>query len=726
MITVLPSSMGRSWRPDESGDLPWCGIIQAFGGKVRNEITAWTYMCGEQVRPGNTQVPYLLTPSFSLLACCQTRATMKLLGLLFVLSTLTFPGWAQPDVAQPSMAQPGTDSVRTLDEVHITGSRLERFASGDKVAPVLTHTIGTVEHTYLSELLTNYSGLNVRSYGPSGLSTASLRGTGNHHTAVFWEGINLQSAMNGSLDLTLVPVSFIDNVALQYGGAGSLFGSGTLGGAIHLASDQTATTGWNSQLYQHIGSFGSRYTGVNAGYHRQRTFATHVRAFSHQADYDFPFYNIYTNREARRQNAGIRQQGILVENQWTPAAQHTLSAKYWYQDNLVHVPEVAAAGGEARTTQADAFHRAVVHWQHQQKSQEWHVRTALLHHQLVYDDKISLLASSQSTSWITEAEHTYYLSEENWLHTGLNHTYETAEVDNYASPVQRNRTALFLSYRTQLLPLLEATVGARETLIDGHWSPFLPSLGLRYAIGAAWQLTSKVARSYRVPTFNDLYWAGAGGEGNPNLQPETGWSTELGVRLETPTPKHRQASAELTLFSNSIDQWIGWIPVTGSVWTPINVEQVWARGVELSSTVLYRFASQLSARVWGSYSYTKSTKEGIEAGGSLTELHKQLIYTPYHQAKASVNLGYRQMTLGYSWRLTGEQFTTSSNRRVLPAYQVSDLSLAYTWPVHPKHQVLINGKVNNLWDKAYDVRQGYPMPGRNYQLSLMYQFNQSP
>ena len=646
---------------------------------------------------------------------------MRLIGLTLVFCILTASGRAQ---STDPVTTPATDSVRTLREIRITDRRLRHFASGDKVVPVRSRTIGPVEHTNLSELLSKYAGLNVRSYGPAGLSTASLRGTGSNHTAVFWEGINLQSPMNGGLDLTLVPVSFVDEVTVQYGGAGSLFGSGTLGGAVHLASPQCARSpGGHGQVYQQFGSFGRRYTGVNAGY-RQEKLATQVRAFTHRADYDFPFHNEYTHREERRQNAGINQRGVLAQTQWTPTTRHTLDAKYWYQDNLVHIPNVTAAGGEARATQADAFHRAVVRWQYQQNRQQWQVRTAWLHHRLEYDDKVRLLSTSRSTSWITEAENTYYLSSEHWLHTGLNHTYETANVDSYAQPVQRHRTALFLSYRARLWPSLEATVGARETLVDGRWSPWLPSVGLEYTLSPTWRLRAKVARSYRVPTFNDLYWAGAGGEGNPNLRPETGWSAELGIPVEIRSSERTQAAAEVTVFSNSVDQWIGWVPLTGSVWTPINVERVWARGGEASGSVRHRFTADWSARLVGNYSYTKSTKERIAEGGSPTELHKQLIYTPYHQASASLTVDRQRWSFGYSFVFVGEQFTSASNRQVLSAYFVSDLSATYAWKLFPKHQVLVSGQVNNLTNYAYQVRQGYPMPGRNYQLSLIYQFNQ--
>ena len=653
------------------------------------------------------------------------------LGFIFLL-TIALPAWSQTV---------NNDSLRMLEEVRVVDSRLSQFASGDKVSSLLPQTIGSVTHDRLSNLLMQYSAVNVRSYGPSGLSTASLRGAGSNHAAVFWEGINLQSSMNGSLNLTLVPMSFIDEVSLQFGGAGALYGSGTLGGAIHLESDGTQSSlGWHGQLYQQVGSFGQRYTGINAGY-RTEKWSTYARWFTQQADYDYPFFNRYTQRQEHRQNAGIAQQGVLLEQSWTPNAANSISAKYWYQDNRVQIPAVAAAGGEAQAVQTDNFHRAVVHWNHVRRNQtrsaaqrtastvdaaQWQVRSALLYHRLAYDNRVNIRSDDRAVSWITEGEHTYYINNRHWLHSGINYTYESAVVRNYATPVMRHRLAPFVSYRARILPTLEATVGARETLIDGAWSPFMPSLSVGYQALPAWLLKAKAARSYRIPTFNDLYWSGGSDRGNPNLLPEQGWTYELGVAWQKKFSQETQASAELTAFNNCIDRWIQWLPDSLNRWSPVNVDRVWARGVEWEGSLEQQFASQFSLRLWTSYTYTKATKERIDAGGSLADLHQQLIYTPLHQANASANITYRTLTAGYSWMHIGEQFTKGNNLRSLPAYSVHDVSLTFRWPVSLRHRLLINGQLNNLWNRAYDVREGYPMPGRNYQLSITYQFNQQP
>ncbi|MEQ9440903.1 MAG: TonB-dependent receptor [Cyclobacteriaceae bacterium] len=619
-------------------------------------------------------------------------------------------------------AQSLEDTIRVLEPLEITDSRLQSFSVGDKIEPVQTRTIGTVAHSNLARILANYSAVNVRSYGISGLSTASLRGSGSNHTPVFWEGINLQSSMNGSLDLTLIPVSFIDKVSLQYGSAGSLFGAGTMGGAIHLQSDTRMEPGFGGEIYQQLGSFGSRYTGITSRYQNER-FSFRLRAFTNQAKNDFPYFNRYRNREERRQHAGLAQQGLLAETSFKPADHHHLSLKYWLQDNQAEIPGVAAAGGEARATQDDRFHRAVLRWDFTRSEYQLQARTALLHHRLLYNDHLQEASLSRAASWISEVDNTWYFSETQWFFLGLNHTFERAEVNNYGSEQpQRHRTALFLSYRTRLFHTLEASLGLRQTLVSKKWAPLLPSADLAYRLGEHWRFRTKVARSYNLPTFNDLYWAGAS-SGNPDLQPETGWSTELGVEGKFTLTQHLRLSGEVTAFSNLMDDWIQWVPLSGAGWSPINVQQVWARGMEVSAEANHSFSTILSARFWGHYSYTRATKEEIAPAGNPSDLHKQLIYTPNHQAKTSVNVRYRSFDGGLSACYLGKQYTNASNRQVLPSYATTDLSLGYRLRIYRAHQLQLNTTLYNLLDHTYEVRQGYPMPGRNYQISIIYQLH---
>ena len=610
-------------------------------------------------------------------------------------------------------------TVVVLQEVSISGSRLDQFAAGDKVEAVSAISREQSEYSNLADVLSNYSGANIRSYGVSGLSTPSVRGTGSNHTAVFWEGVNLQSPTNGSLDLVLVPVTFVDDISLQYGGAGSLFGSGTLGGAIHLNTLSRTPDGLSLKLHQQLGSYGQQYTGLNIN-GRKNKLSGSIRAFTHNADNDFPYFNRYTQNEENQKNAQIDQHGILAGLNYAHNSENQVSAKYWYQDNLVHIPDAASGAGVAKATQADIFHRGVIKWQRHLPGYKLNLQTAFLHHQLNYDDQVNISSASVSNSWITEAEFTKKLRSV-WLDAGVNNTYDEAEVDSYAGNIpSRNMTGLYMAVRMLMFDDLEMTVGIRETLVGSELTPVMPSLGMNYTINRSLSLKSKLARSYRVPTFNDLYWMGGGARGNPQLEPELGWSAELGTVLQKELD-NATVRLELTGFSNIISQWIQWIEVD-RVWSPVNVQKIWARGLEVEGKYEYLLGNKSSIRLWGSYSYTQSTKIEIDEGGNPAELDKQVIYTPIHQGKASADILYQNLTLSINQVYVGEQFTSGDNRRTLESYTISGAALSYALRLTGDHRLRFVGQVKNLLDKDYEVRNARPMPGRNYHLSIIYQF----
>ena len=612
-------------------------------------------------------------------------------------------------------------TVLVLDEVNIEGARLDKFTIGEKVEKVSPVHREQAEYSNLSELLASFSGANIRSYGVSGLSTPSVRGTGSNHTAVFWEGVNLQSPTNGSLDFTLMPVSFVDDVSLQYGGAGSLFGSGTLGGAIHLSTKADMAEGTSGRVLQQVGSFGSTYTGANVSWKHKKIRAS-LRGFVNHADNDYTYFNRYTSQSEEQKNASIDQQGILSEIYYQLPGNGDISLKYWYQDNLVHIPDPASASGNTKATQADEFHRTVLKWKNQTKRREFRAQSALLIHHLEYDDKISELSTTKSLSWVSEVEAVYKLDNAFWLDVGINNTYDQAEVDSYAGEIpSRNLTGVYISSKKLIAERLEVNLGLRETVSEEGFSPVMPSVGVNYSLRNDVALKSKIARSYRIPTFNDLYWSGAGAVGNPDLKPELGWSAEIGALSEKSFDKS-SLSLEVTGYSNTIAQWIQWVEVE-SVWSPVNVQKIWARGAELELKYGYSLSGNWKLQLWGNYSFTKSTKQEISEGGNLLELDKQVIYTPLHQGKASINLIHTNLTLGLNQIYVGEQYVTGDNRRSIDPYTLTGISASYNFTLSQKHSFRVAGQVKNVFNKDYEVRNARPMPRRNYHLSIIYQFN---
>ena len=88
----------------------------------------------------------------------------------------------------------------------------------------------------MAEVLQENTPIYIRNYGSGGLATASFRGSNAYHTPVIWNGINIQNPMNGQIDFSAIPVFLSDEISLQYGGNGGVWGSGAMAGLLFINS----------------------------------------------------------------------------------------------------------------------------------------------------------------------------------------------------------------------------------------------------------------------------------------------------------------------------------------------------------------------------------------------------------------------------------------------------------------------------------------------------------
>lgn len=617
------------------------------------------------------------------------------------------------------LAQEVMKDTLVLAGVNILSSRLRDYGTANKVVHI-KQPAGVLDNQVdLSEVLSRYSGINIRSYGLNGLATASFRGASGSQTAVLWEGMNLQSPMNGNVDLSHIPISFIDDVSLQYGAGSSFFGSGSMGGAILLGSDRAVfdERPFSVTLQQQVGSFGKRYTGVNLVTSGSR-YSLKVRGFIHAAENDYNFNDPSSGEAGRMTNAAIEQEGIMIEPTFRLGKSNILGIKYWYQDNRVELPTTAGQNRPRNDVQNDKFHRGVLNFQHELGKKKIRAMTGWVWHELTFNQA----TPSVSNSWVSELQVDHDLGQAWRLQWGVNHTHEYADVVNYgAQTPTRDQTALFLMGKKLFFEKLELSVSARETLVDGELTLFVPAIEAHYQFKRWYAFKAKAARSFRVPTFNDLYWLSGTDSGNPGLRPERGYNLEFGQVFHW--GRNDDFSTELTAYSNYVEDWIQWQPGANG-WSPVNVVEAWLRGIEISGMYQYRWNKKVSFNAQVNYTYTKATQEKIAEEGNQAELGKQLIYVPQHLSSANLIVNYKDFSFGLNHTFTGEQFTTADNRPrwILDAYTLTDVTMAYRKKIG-NHVMDLAFRLNNAFDTHYQVRRAYPMPGRHYNLSLKYTFN---
>ncbi len=580
------------------------------------------------------------------------------------------------------------------------------------------------ENNFFGDILNQQNLLFIKTYGVGGLAIPAFRGTSAEHTAVLWNGINLQSPMNGTLDFSLLPPEFIGEALVQPGSNAAKWGSGSVGGTIHLSNPIKFGAGIKAGFRANFGSFESLRQSASFSSSQKKSYFS-VKLLNFDALNNFPYKNVAEKGQPieNQTNAGVRQQGILVEQSFLLPKNQLLNIKYWYLNSDRQIaPVMGAAKSEAK--QQDWFHRITGDWQKQGKTTDWYIRSAYFDERILYKDiQNGFYSFSRSISSVSEIENKFRFSKHQSLSFRINNTFSKAVSDGYPNFPEIYRVGGFVTYQLAVFSdNLEVSATLREEWVNGKWIPLIPFLGLSYQLSPDFKIRASASRAYRLPTFNDLYWVPGG---NQRLLPEIGWNQEAGIEHKKAIIQSNNLSwnifSSATFFSSQLQNRIIWQPSNFGYYTPLNIQQVWARGVELnfkSDLQIYKVNCELLAN----YDFTHATAEKVEAGQE-SQLGKQLIYIPLHKASGSATVSWRQFTFAYNHAFKGYRYTVADNKDFLLGYALGDLQLSKVIP-YKQYSLKVFAQINNIWAEDYQVLPNRPMPQRNYLCGIAFQFYQ--
>ena len=607
------------------------------------------------------------------------------------------------------------DTMLLLNEVRVMGVSLGNFSSGSRIEPLKPSVIANYQASSLGDLLLQNSSLGVNSYGYGGLSTVSMRGAGANHTAVLWNGFNIQNSLNGGLNFALVPVFFVDNITIQYGGCSALFGSGAVGGIIHLNQTPEYNKGTTLYIDGSLGSFGFRQTGAKVQFSNNR-YSGGVRLFYRAAENNFMFRNTseFNAPMQIQKNAGLNSQGLLLDNAFRINARQQLISHIWVQDNFNQIPSpMTVSSDSGRQTNRDI--RGTLEWQYTGESAEYAVRTACFNELMNYAS-LSENGRHNAITYVGEAEGRYKLGSRHVFRYGTNYTLEQGISNYFSQKNERERIAAFASYKLfSKSHSSSLMLNVREEYIDSKSTPLTFSMGMNHNTQGHFSFKASVARSYRVPTFNELFWTLWG---NPDLKPEQGLSEDAGYSCSFRS-EHQSLKFNQTLYNSNISNWIIWQP-QGSLWHPFNIEKVWSRGIENEIEHTYS-SGDWKFETGIKYAINYATKMKAESVNAET-VGKQLIYVPRHKMAVHLSASFKGYQLMYSQTITGKRYTVADNSQYVDAYTLSNVSFSKEFIIS-KMKARLNFNIYNLWNTSYQVMAWYAMPGRNYQLGLAFTVN---
>lgn len=611
-----------------------------------------------------------------------------------------------------------------LPSVQVQSSKLLKPV-GLKTQTIDSADLAQYRTQTLADLLTYKTPVFIKNYGIGGLASPSFRGTAAHHTQLLWNGLPINSPLLGSVDLSLLPVDFTEEIGVAFGGGSTLSqSSGGLGGAILLNNIANWKDTFAIQNTLYTGSYGQLGYRQRIGARVGRFYLSNKSQIS-RANNDFSFINTekYGSPTEKFSNATQRQHGMMQDIYYLINTKQSISAHGWYQWARRELGSPMLADGD-KQLQKDLSVRALVQWQSLSPSQESHLRTGYFRENYDYSrhitqSPITLTDHSQSHIWLANAS-------QQWQNTfgqlkiGGNTQYEKGFYASQKETVTQWRTGIYTDLITNFSQNLKASLTLRQELTDKKFSPFLPSLGAQWRVWSSAQqqilIKGNIARNYRQPTLNERFRA----QGLSGLLPEKHQIAEVATHWSRATPKAQQ-DVEFTCYESVTNDWIVWQRQGRSGLTrPENLKKVQVRGIELSSFQQYRFGAW---RVAARAAYNLVLSRNLQAYSGLdASVGKQMIYMPRHSAQWSINVFYKDFSFSVENCYNSRRYTDTDNQHFLQPYQLTNLSVGYGLS-RGRNSLYFTLKINNLLNETYQSVAYYPMPLRNGQLSICYQWH---
>lgn len=652
-------------------------------------------------------------------------------------------------MSKPAKTQSLSDTLR-IGQVDVFGKRIiNQQNTATTRTEIDTMVMKSMTVLSLSELLSGHTPIFIKSYGRGSMASASFRGTAPSHTAVHWNGIQLNSPMLGMVDFSLLPVGFFDEITLKHGSSSLDQGEGALGGSIEMRSSANWDNRISGQFTASAASFSTYdfWGKLNLGTSR---FQSKTRAFWSQSENNFSFKNPlnadidpetgnYIHPTQKNENADWLNRGILQEMYFRINENQFLTARIWGQNTDRSIPTLATNESDSESLtnrQTDQSVRSVIQWDYYLNNLSIHANSGLNSTNLNYILKTRISgetnfqeyinSKSQSNSWFNALDLKYRFS--NQFQMELKNETNRHQVNTFE---QRSLTG-YDQIRIENLFMLKALYQIsdfglngliRNSWVDRKWHPLIPMLGLEYS---GWKhqgftVFARAARNFRLPTLNDLYYQPGG---NPNLRPEKGLSFDLGSGFSRQL-EHAALQLKVNAFYSPITDWIVWLPTYYGGWEPQNVKKVISSGIEISSSIAGSI-NQLTYNIQANYALSNSINQGEATHWADQSIGKQLPYIPRHSANSLISLQYKRINLNYNWNYYSKRFTTTSNQTLNPldelyAYFMNDVSLGREFHLG-KNRVNADFKIFNLFNEKYRTVLQRMMPKCNYSLTISYTF----
>lgn len=642
-----------------------------------------------------------------------------------------------------------TDSTHHLDEVVVT-SRLtfrevipSQKLSGEQLERLSTHSV--------ADALRYFSGLQLKDYGGvGGIKTVNIRSMGTNHLGIYYDGVELGNAQNGQIDLGQFSLDNVDEVTMYNGQKSAIFQTASdfgNAGSVYIRTRRPwFSYGEKNHLKASVRYGSSDMVRLSTLY--EHKLSDHLSAsvsagfLNASGHYKFRYRRVNVDGSTAWDTTAVRQNGDIHAERLEGNLHGILDNGYWSVKGYLYNSYRGIPGAIVNNVwkrgerQGDFNNFYQAQWQKSfspRFSSRAMVKYAYYHTHYVNRDSTQLPVDNtydQQEFYLTTS-HVYEILP-NWsasLSYDLRWNKLDADMYAFAYPtrwsnllaaataVDYTRVKLQASLLASIIKDHTRAAGSRPTVT--RWTPaFFANIYPLHTRDLSFR--AFVKRSFRMPTFNDLYYTDIG---NASLKPES--ATQYDVGLVYGHVWHhgiiRHFSIQADGYYNTVhDKIVAYPKGQQFRWTMLNLGRVHIHGTDIEAETTLQPWREIGVTARVQYTY-QDARDVTDP--STPYYNDQIPYIPWHSGSLIIGLTYRGLDLHYSFIYAGERYNEQENiiyNHMEPWY-TNDITASYHWS-HKKYAYRLTLEVNNLLSQDYDVIVNYPMPKRNYQLGLNVEF----
>ncbi|HTV84970.1 MAG TPA: TonB-dependent receptor [Dyella sp.] len=616
--------------------------------------------------------------------------------------------------AQTSHAQSatGTEGNNTLEPVIVTATRtaINESDSLSSVSVITREDIDRLQPSSTLDLLNGLPGISVTQTGGIGQSSSVyVRGTNPTHVLVLIDGVRIGSVSLGVAALEQIPVDVIDHIEIVRGPRATLYGSDAIGGVIqiftrhgqpnggispsvsvtggshHYVNGEASVSGGDSHLWYNA-SLGGEYTG---GIPACRMGAAELGVACFVDD---PRNDAYRNWNGLA-NFGYRwDDGTELAFDWLRSKSNVEYAGSPYSGNdAVEAQEVA--GARLSFSPLDIWKVTLDAGQSRDDFDTFYQGS---YYGFYYPRMGTGFFDSRrnQASWQNDIT----LAANQLLTVGLDYQQEHIYSDTGFTQTTRGDTGTFALYQGTF-GQNEVQLSARHDHNDefGNHNTGTAAWGYHFDQGPV--LSVSYGTAFHAPTFDDLYYPAFGGvpTANPNLQPETSRSAEIGLTQQL-NGWNWGVNAYQTRISDLIE--------LNEAFIPMNISRAVIRGIE------GQFGFTLDDwRVQNYLTLMQPKNDGAGPGnGNLLPRRAR------DTGRVDIDRSFGKFAVGATFFASGKRYDDEANAYRMGGYATTDFRVSYT--LAPGWQV--QAKLANAFDHNYETAYYYNQLGRTWYLTFRY------